>query len=698
MMSMRRPLACVAILVALSVSAFAQDLTRTFNEGVDLLKRGDNAEALRKFQECLAMDPGSDAAYELFQNTEHQIWLDLLGEGGDYERVAARLMDLARVGRMERRNDEEAIRGLVAGLKSEDVLARMGVVRTLSADHGEYAVPQLLYALSDPDDDDRRVIHMLALTKMGGDVVLPLVAALDSSDAFLRRNVCHTLGYLGDPRSGAFLAGVAASDSDEGVRNAAAEAAAKCGASGNAVAGLLRLGTLWAASDPSVLMPHQVSEVTWSWDGTRLVPTEVPKSLYNEELAKRAFYAALRLNPASNEALAGVAGAVTSEQGDLEARAGRGDDVAEWQQRLAADELSVQVAGPKALDLALMWALETKSDVAASGLCRALGASASAPTAGLEKALGTRTSGAVRGEAAVALGQIAHHTGRAASPAVVSALGEAAAREVLQLVAIIDGDAARSKQLYDAIAARGISVHAWGTGARGLVSLRQVPGVDAVLIAESLPDLTFAQVADEVRDHPGLAETPIFVLAADPEAAAELWSEKANGALVDASGVDAVVEAMAGGMNRDREEANRLAGQAAQTLMELASAGHTNLGDATQTLAGTLAGRPDSVTVPAMGALAAAGGVGQVPELTALLGDSARSDAARQAAAGALAGIFARSPQGADESTLKVLDDVARSDAAFPVRRAAAIALGRLDLAPGVRAGLVEGVRANVAQ
>jgi len=132
--------------------------------------------------------------------------------------------------------------------------------------------------------------------------------------------------------------------------------------------------------------------------------------------------------------------------------------------------------------------------------------------------------------------------------------------------------------------------------------------------------------------------------------------------------------------------------------MTLASAGHTNLGDVAQTLAGTLEGRPDSVTVPAMGALGAAGGVGQVTALTALLGDDSRSDAAREAAAQAMAGIFARSPQGADESTLEVLNDVARSDAAFGVRRAAATALGRLDLAPSVRAGLVEGVRANLAQ
>jgi HEAT repeat protein len=698
MMSMRRPLACVAILAALSVTSFAQDLQGTFEEGVELLKRGNDAEALRKFQQCLAMDPSNEEAWELFQSTESQVWLDLLGEGGDYARVAARLMEIGKVGRKERQNDEEAIRALIGQLGTDDVVARMKAIHTLAADHGEYAVPQLLYALADPDADDRRVIHMQALTKMGGDVVMPLVAALDSSDAYLRRNVCLVLGYIGDPRGGAFLAATAASDADEGVRNAAAEAAAKCGASGNAVAGLLELGNAWHHSDPSVLMPHQVSDVTWSWDGTRLVPTEVPRSLHNEELAKRAFYAALRLNPASNEALAGVARAVTSEQGDLAARAARGEDVAEWQERLAADQLAVQVAGAKALDLALMWALENGDDVAATGLCRALGGSATGPTAGLQRALETRSSGAIRGEAAVALGSIAFHTGRAASGPVVDALAEAAARDVLQLVAIIDGDDARRNTLRDAIAAEGVSVHAWGTGARGLVALRQVPGVDVVLIAESLPDLTFSQVAGEVREHPGLAETPILVLAEDGEAAMELWGEVAAGAVSSRDDLPKVTEALAGHMNRDREEANRLAGDAASVLMSLASAGHTNLGDAPSTLAGILAAKPDSVTVPAMGALGSAGGVGQVPALASVLGDGERSDEARAAAAQALAGIFARSPQGADETTLQVLGDVARSEASFDVRRAAATALGRLDLAPGVRAGLVEGVRANVAQ
>lgn len=697
MMSMRRPFACVAILAAFSVSAFAQDLSGTFQEGVDLLKRGQDAEALQKFKECLAMDPGQEEAYQLFQSTEHQIWLDLLVQGGDYELVARRLMQLAEVGRKARSNDPEAIKALIERINGEDVVDRMKATYTLAAEHGEYAVPQLLYALGDQDEDDRRVIHMQALTKMGGDVVPPLVAALASDDAFMRRNVALTLGYIGDPRAAGFLGALAASDPDEGVREAAASAAAKCGGSGNALADLLKVGKAWHASDPSVLMAHQVSDVVWRWDGKELVPVEVPSFLYNEELSKTAFYTALRLQPASNEALAGVARASAAERGILAARAGGGEDVAAWQERLAADDLAIQVAGTQALDLALLFALEAGDESAASGLCHALGAAASAPTQGLQTALKSRTSGLVRGEAAVALASIAHSTGRAGGPDVVQALAEAASREVLRLVGVIDGDDARRAALEQSLRDAGVSVNSWPTGARGLVALRQVAGVDALLVAESLPDLTFAQVADEVRAEPARASTPILVIAADAAAAQELWGERVQGAVTGPEDMPKIEAALEGSMNQDREAATQLAARAAQALSDLAQAGHTELGDAAAKLEATLNGKPDEIAVPALSALGAAGSVGQVPAIVAVVADSARSEAVREAAGHALAGIFARSPQAADDAAIQTLNSVATAgDAPFSVRRAAATALGRLDLPPGIRATLVEGVRANL--
>ncbi|MEM7308068.1 MAG: HEAT repeat domain-containing protein [Planctomycetota bacterium] len=694
---MHRPVACVAVLAALSGSLFGQSLEGTFNEGVDLLKRGRNAEALAKFQQCLAMDPGNDAAYELFQQTEHDVWLDLLVEGGDYELVAKRLMGLASMGRAQRQNDPDAISALIQQLGGDDVVQRVAAVHSLSANHGEYAVPQLLYALGDPDNDDRRVIHMQALTEMGGDVVLPLLAGLDSSDPFLRRNIALVLGYIGDPRANGWMAALAASDEDGGVRDAASEALAKCGGTPNAVAQLLELGNAWHASDSSVLMPHQVSEVTWHWDGSKVASTAVPTFLYNEELAKSAFYAALRANAGSTESLAGIARASAAQHGELAARAGAGEDVGDWAERLAADDLAIQVAGANALDLALLWALETGDDVAASGLCRALASAATAPTQGLRAALASRSSGAVRGEAAVALGTIAAHTSTAADGSVVAALAEAAGREVLQIAGIIDGQDARRGNLAQVLSDQGLSVAAWGSGARGLASLRQVPGLDVLLVAESLPDLTFAQVVDEVRADPALAATPILILAADGEAAMELWGERATDAISGPADLTKVADALAGGLNRDREEANRLAASAAHTLHQLAGAGHTDLGNAPLHLASTVASRPDEVTVPAMHALGLAGSRAHVGALLGVLGDDARSDAAREAAGMALSGIFGRDTGFDDAGALGTLNEIANSDAAFGVRRAAATALGRLNLPAEQRAGLVQAVRANLA-
>ncbi len=696
MMSMRRPLACVAVLAALTVSALAQDLSGTFREGVELLQRGRDEEALAKFQACLAMEPDSAQAYELFKTTDAQVWSDLLNKGGQLELVGKRLMELVRTGRKEHKNDAEAISALIERVDGDDVADRMRAIHTLSADHGEYAVPPLLYALGDQDNDDRRIVHIQALTKLGADSVLPLVAALQSEDPFMRRNVALTLGYIADPRAAGFLGASAATDPDQGAAEAAAEAAKKSGGS-NALADLLKLGNGWHAADPTVLRPQQVSDVVWRWDGQMVVPISVPPFLYHEELAKSAFYAALKLQPSSNEALAGVARASAAEHGELAARAGTGDDVAAWQERLMADDLALQVAGSEALDVALLFALQSGDDVAASGLCRALAAAATAPTQGLETALRSRTSGAVRGEAAVALANIAHRSGRPAAPGVVEALAEAAGRDVLRLVAIIDADDNRRLTLEQALRDEGVSAHSWTTGARGLNALRRVSGVDALLVAETLPDLTFAQVVDEVKSDPAHAQTPVIVLAADAAAATELWGDRVSEAVVGVEDLPKINAALEGSMNRDREEASRLAQAAAEALAALAGAGHTDFSEAADSLAASLAGKPDPVVVPLLAALGSAGGVGQTAPITAVLSDAERSEAARQAAAMALAGIFSRSPQAADEASVTALHTVATSDAAFPVRQAAATALGRLRLDPAMRAQLVESLRANLA-
>jgi len=375
-----------------------------FEEGVQALRAGRLEEALRAFQEVLAEDPGQADAYALWQSVDQDIWLRMLVEGGEMELVATRFLDLASLGRAERENDPEAIRALLVQVQSDDVRERTLAIRELAGTHGEYAVPFLMYGLADPENPDRRVLFMQALTRMGDDVVPPLIEGLESPDAFLRRNVALTLGYIGDPRANGELAHHAANDPDGAVRDAAAEALASCGGNMQAVAQLLAKGEGYYRLDPQVVAPHQISRVVWHWRGNGIEPTEVPRYFYAPEMAKKTFAKALAIDPSSSMALAALAGTIASQEAELDLREQAGLDIGDWREALAQDQLAVGIAGPDALDEALEWALEAGDATAASGVVDALGASATGPTPGLRRALTASSSGAVRGEAAVALG------------------------------------------------------------------------------------------------------------------------------------------------------------------------------------------------------------------------------------------------------------------------------------------------------
>jgi hypothetical protein len=76
------------------------------------------------------------------------------------------------------------------------VIERTRVTNQLASDFGEYAVPIMIYSLTSEADEARRLNVMNALLRMGSDVVLPLVEALDAPDAYLRRNLALTLGRI----------------------------------------------------------------------------------------------------------------------------------------------------------------------------------------------------------------------------------------------------------------------------------------------------------------------------------------------------------------------------------------------------------------------------------------------------------------------------------------------------------------------
>jgi HEAT repeat protein/CheY-like chemotaxis protein len=680
----RRRSLCVLAFACLAFPLQAQ-IEENFRSALEALAGGKQDEALELLKQVLAEDPSQEAAYELMQKTEYDVWLKLLTQGGEFEVVTKALMDKARLGRKARANDPDAIRELAKKLASNDVLERNKVVNQLASDYGEYSVPILVYSLAEGANADQRVNVMTALTKMGSDVVPPLIEALEAGDAFLRRNVALTLGYIGDPRARAALARAAANDADTAVRTAAGQALAKVGGPGDAAALYLAQADAYYREDDAVLMPFQYSDVVWHWEGNGLVGIEVPRFLYAPEMAKKDYYRALELAPDPAPALAGIARCAVTQLGRIADWQAAGAEVGEWPARLEKDDLAAQLAGPAALDLALGHALKQNDQVAASGLCRLLAGNGSQPTANLHLALQAVQNGAVRGEAAVALGAIAFRTRTAAGPETLAALNEAASREVVRIGAVIDGDEARRAALSAQLSDQGMFVNSWSRGGRALGALNSIPGVDLLLIADPLPDLATVAVIDELRRNPRTARAPIFVVSTKSDADAGLYGDKVSG-VITPGGDFAPIEAALNeqGLNRDREQANDLAARAAATLQRLASSGVSDVSSVAEGLAGTLAARPDGVVLPALGVLEFVGGAGQVERVAGVVANGERSEEVRVRAASALAGIFSRTGT-ADPGVLKMLQEAALGDASFAVRAATAGALGRLNLSREVR-------------
>ncbi len=677
----RRTMGLCLALAALAAPTFAQDLGELYREGVDLLSRGRKEEALAKFQAILAADPSDEAAYELWKEADHQVFLDLIVEGGEWRLVAERMLSRARLGRTAHRDDADAVRELTDELiGSSDALRRRQIVTQLAAEHGPYSATALVPYLGDEGNEDRRVVAMAALIELGGDVIWPLVAALGSDSAYLRRNAAICLGRIGDARTAGALEACAALDADAMVIKAAKDAAAACGSNGNAVASLLAIGDGFHQRSTQAIRPFEDQDAIWSWDGG-VASTSVPTAIYNDHMALWAYTTALGVAAADLNAQAGV----TRSCASIVAKAGMMDDDA-VSETAATASLVLASAGTDATDLALAMAVATDDAMAGAELCKALAICASAPTAGLGQALSSADS-TLRGEAALALAAIAGSTGSDAGGATVAGLAEAAGRDVLRVAAIVDGNAERSGAVLSGLSAQGVMVDHRSSGVEGIVLVRRMPVVDMILVGDRVGGLTTDQVLADIARQDHLAEVPVFLMSSDEEFA-DAMSDRVAGVISDAADLSALEEAMSADLDGDRAQADALGARAAAALAALAGAGNTDCSGAAGALASTLAFRADAVTVPAMAALQRCGSWENGEALMSVLADSSRSDEARVAAAHAIGGIAARS--GAVDAAMGALAAAAGDGGnSAEVRGAAARAIGMCGADRAARTGVM---------
>jgi CheY-like chemotaxis protein/tetratricopeptide (TPR) repeat protein len=705
MTGLRRTFCILATLAALHVSpwiasARADEVQDAFNQGIDLLQRGRRDESLAVFKKLLGSSPTREQAYALWQNTPAEVWTDLLVEGGDFQLIAKRLMALSMAERNARKSDKDAILALVkvATDDAADPLERNKAIRKLSVEHGEFAAEFLLGALSSEGHGESQALAMHALIQLGHEVAVPLMAALHSPDAVQRRNVALVLGSVGDPRSAAALEFLAATDADETVKKAAAEGVARMKAGGDAFTSFLALGNDYFLGHDNVLSDDMRSEVIWGWAERNIAGTPIPRELYSAEMSKLCYSHALHINPSSNEALAGLARAWCDEQQKLARLEAAGKDVGPWKARSDQALAAIHAVGIDGLDLALAWSVKAGDPTTGGALCRVLGPLASAPTPGLDAALKS-PDGALRSEAAVALGTIAQHSAGKVGEDVVNLLAEAIGREVSRVALVIDADAARAGKLQASLQQAGVNATWMAKGTLGLIQARRAAGLDVILLADSLPDITTAEVLDSLKGDERLANIPVVLLTAKAEDASATYGDKIKGALTSADDLKPVQDALSAAMTGDRALAEELAARAATTLSALCHAGHCACSPAVLEAVGkSLTNRPDTVSAPALGVFASCGTAEQVPAIVAILADEARGESVRVAAGMALAGILGRDGTAANAEVLKKVGEVTVSAAPAPVRESAARALALAKMDAAQRAEILHQLQTGTAK
>src|SRR5690606_28710225 len=113
-----------------------------------------------------------------------------------------------------------------------------------------------------------------------------------------------------------------------------------------------------------------------------------PRYLYADELSKHAYHRALRIDPTSLDARAGLARAYACQQAEMLARTQAGIEDSEFDDQMGLSTIALNNAGVEAIDRALAWSLEGGASACGVRLAQVLGDLSLTPTPALSSVLG----------------------------------------------------------------------------------------------------------------------------------------------------------------------------------------------------------------------------------------------------------------------------------------------------------------------
>jgi CheY-like chemotaxis protein len=642
--------------------------------GISLLKQGKSKEADEKFRAVLAADPSNEQAYALVKDTDYRVFLEMLKAGGDAEQVAKRLLSMSNQVEIERSKDKEAIKALVdTAINEKDLDKREIAGRKLAANHGQYAVPELVGHLGS-NDIDTRANAILALTKIGSDAVLPLAASLGAGNEMQKQNTMKLLARIGDERSEPAIAA----------------------ASGNKAAAAqkhMAMAKKYFHGDQMVVRAFDRSFTVWTLKDGQLTGRDVARFVYNYELAEQSAYDALALDPTMKDAkamiaLVGCAEQVAYENLSDEARANEG--IAAQGKSLDSVGAIAGAVGTSALLDAFRLGGELKNGDAAARVADSIASSWDCRPIGEDNALVqglTSDDNKIRYAAAIALLRINPPGTFPKANMVAQIAGDAAASRAVKQVLVIDTDSKNAMNVQRALNQKGMHAVASNAGTDGLSMAKATGGFDAVVVSSKLADITVFQVlADLGRDFRTSNAKKIVMAAGGDLGPQKAEFDKYGLAGVAPTSTDSVgvVKVVEEALASPASDAGRIRGNklsiAASNALAAANGAVFNLKDAQKgLLAAAGPGADPEVALAALNALSRFSNMDAQSDLRAIITNSSNSPAIRVGACRAMATAI-RGQTPAKETYDALLE--AMGDADTGVRTAAGTAMGAGKLTP----------------
>lgn len=683
--SLSQSLLAVAVAAVVGGAALAQDTP--LQEAATLLRLNKKEDATAKLREILASDPSNADAMQMYRSISQDEWFLLMtqkdadGNPSEIQKIAIAILDRAKAEKKVRSRDAATIDGLVATAtaKDSDYGARQMAVNSMIAEHGEFAVPALVAKLGNNDDADGQIQAVAALTQLRSHAVLPLLAALSSSNQEVVQNAAAALKMIGDDRATPAMLHLV-NDERASVRNIATKFVAQKGASGSAVDAYLAHAATYLKGNVAA---GAWSDVVWSLTDEKLVAADVPAMLYPAELAKGCAMAALRIAPSNADARSMFVQACLAQANLIDLGVAGGDEAMKALEATSADLKAVALAsGREAVRTALEAGAKANLAPVAMGAIGALATAESADSANsstLVQALGSGDK-RVRYAAAEALVKATSGVNVPSAGMVVEVLAAAVAEQAVHTVHVVAPLADANTAVTELGAKRGFAVAHSGDALSGMAALLTNPNVDFLVVSDILPDRLPQDVIGNVKKDPRMANTKIAILCKDEEAAKAKLGDGYTFIKAPLTGEAlgaAVVAALEGSNDPAKARAEAYAASASGSLAAMA-AGRCDIGGAAATLAGQL-DRADAVSVPAAKALGHGGGAPALAALTAALAGGGSVDLKR-ASATAIGNILARGAKSEEAvAALRAAMDVA-TDAGLRIDLGAA--LGKAGLSP----------------